>query len=67
MERLNETAPDWVPHVRHLRPDMAWEGVLRIVNAPLPREREWTQSVCCALLTPKHFLAFCNKRGAYQN
>jgi len=44
MERLNETAQDWVPHVRRLRPDMAWEDVLRIVNGPLPRERQWTQS-----------------------
>jgi DNA invertase Pin-like site-specific DNA recombinase len=44
MDRLNETAQDWVPHVRRLRPDMAWEDVLRIVNAPLPRERHWTQS-----------------------
>ena len=33
-----------VPHVRRLRPDMAWEDVLRIVNGPLPRERQWTQS-----------------------
>ncbi|GGW39483.1 TonB-dependent receptor [Gemmobacter lanyuensis] len=44
MESLNETAQDWVPHVRRLRPDMAWEDVLRIVNGPLPRERQWTQS-----------------------
>jgi hypothetical protein len=44
MERLNETATDWVPQVRRLRPDMAWEDVLRIVNAPLPHERRWTQS-----------------------
>jgi hypothetical protein len=44
MERLNETAQDWVPHVRRLRPDMAWEDVLRIVNAPLPEARRWTQS-----------------------
>lgn len=44
MERLAETAPDWVPHVRRLRPDMAWEDVLRIVNAPLPEARRWTQS-----------------------
>ncbi len=44
MDRLNETAQDWVPHVRRLRPDMAWEDVLRIVNGPLPRERQWTQS-----------------------
>ena len=39
MEGLNETAQDWVPHVRRLRPDMAWEDVLPIVNGPLPRER----------------------------
>ena len=38
MERLNETAQDWVPHVRRLRPDLAWEDVVRIVNGPLPRE-----------------------------
>jgi hypothetical protein len=44
MERLNETAQDWVPHVRRLRPDLAWEDVVRIVNGPLPRERQWTQS-----------------------
>ena len=41
---LNETAQDWVPHVRRLRPDLAWEDVVRIVNGPLPRERQWTQS-----------------------
>ncbi|MEY3308085.1 MAG: hypothetical protein RLZZ413_2123 [Pseudomonadota bacterium] len=44
MERLNETAQDWTPHVRRLRPDMAWEDVLRIVNGPLPEARRWTQS-----------------------
>ncbi|MCO8146443.1 recombinase family protein [Rhodovulum tesquicola] len=44
MQRLGETAQDWVPHVRRLRPDMAWEDVLRIVNAPLPPDRRWTQS-----------------------
>ena len=44
MERLNETAQDWVPHVRRLRPDMAWEDVLRIINGPLPYDRHWTQS-----------------------
>jgi DNA invertase Pin-like site-specific DNA recombinase len=42
--RLAETAQDWVPQVRRLRPDMAWEDVLRIVNAPLPPARRWTQS-----------------------
>ena len=44
MERLNETAQDWVPHVRRLRPDLAWEDVLRIINSPLPEARRWTQS-----------------------
>ena len=44
MERLNETAQDWVPHVRRLRPDMAWEDVLRIINGPLPHDRRRTQS-----------------------
>lgn len=43
MERLNETAQDWVPHVRRLRPDMAWEDVLRIINGHLPHDRHWTQ------------------------
>ncbi|PZX48788.1 hypothetical protein LX76_04159 [Cereibacter changlensis] len=44
MECLNEMAQDCVAHVSRLRPDMAWEDVVRIVNGPLPREREWTQS-----------------------
>ena len=44
IRRLNETAQDWVPHVRRLRPEMAWEDVLRIVNAPLPHTRRWTQA-----------------------
>ncbi|MEP3686367.1 MAG: recombinase family protein [Sulfitobacter dubius] len=44
MERLNEMAQDWVPHVRRLRPDLAWEDVLRIINRPLPEARHWTQS-----------------------
>ncbi|UWR17407.1 recombinase family protein [Sulfitobacter sp. M368] len=38
MERLNETAQDWVPQVRRLRPDLAWEDVVRIINGPLPNE-----------------------------
>ena len=44
MERLNETAQDWVPHVRRFRPGMAWEGLLRVINGPLPHDRRWTQS-----------------------
>ena len=44
MARLAESAPDWVPPVRRLRPAMAWEDVLRLINAPLPAERRWTQA-----------------------
>lgn len=44
MERLNEMAQDWVLHVRRLRPDLAWEDVLRVINGPLPEARRWTQS-----------------------
>lgn len=46
MERLNETAQDWVPHVRRLRPDMAWEDVLRIVNAPCPKRVAGRKAAC---------------------
>lgn len=44
MERLNETAQDWVPHMRRLRPVMAWEDVLRIINGPFPEAQRRTQS-----------------------
>lgn len=43
VERLADTATEWVPYVRRLRPEMAWEDVLRIVNAQLPESRRWTQ------------------------
>jgi DNA invertase Pin-like site-specific DNA recombinase len=43
MDRLNETAQDWVPHVRRLRPDMAWEDVVRIINGTLTPDAHWTQ------------------------
>jgi DNA invertase Pin-like site-specific DNA recombinase len=43
MAQLNATATDWVPHVRRLRPTMAWEDVLRVVNGPLPEAQRWTQ------------------------
>ncbi|MCO6363719.1 recombinase family protein, partial [Paracoccus sp. 08] len=43
MERVAKTAADWVPHVRRLRPHMAWEDILRIINASLPPNRQWTQ------------------------
>lgn len=44
LDRLNATAADWVPQVRRLRPDMPWEDVLRLINAPLPPARHWTQA-----------------------
>ena len=44
LERLSQTAEDWMPQVRRLRPDMPWEDVLRIVNSPLPPQRRWTQA-----------------------
>ncbi len=44
MERLNGTAQDWVPQVRRLRPHTPWEDVLRLINAPLPPARRWTQA-----------------------
>ncbi|TJZ89622.1 recombinase family protein [Paracoccus gahaiensis] len=44
LERLSGTAQEWVPQVRRLRPDMAWEDVLRLINAPLPPSRHWTQA-----------------------
>jgi DNA invertase Pin-like site-specific DNA recombinase len=44
MEKLNTTSTEWVPHVRRLRPHMAWEDVLRLINAPLAPKRHWTQA-----------------------
>ena len=43
MDALTESAQDWVPHVRRLRPDMPWEDLLRVINGPLPEGRRWTQ------------------------
>ena len=45
MERLNETAQDWMLHVRRLRPDIAWEDVLRIIDTALSEVGSWTQSL----------------------
>ena len=43
LERLNETAADWVPLVRRHRPDMAWEDLVRLINARLPQGHPaWT-------------------------
>jgi len=44
MDRLAARAPEWVPLVRRLRPEVAWEDVLRLVNAPLPADRRWTRA-----------------------
>ncbi|SDW08727.1 recombinase family protein [Roseicitreum antarcticum] len=38
-EALNASAPEWVPLVRRLRPEMAWEDVARIINSQLPKGR----------------------------
>jgi len=43
METLAESAQDWVPQVRRLRPDMPWEDLLRVINGPLPEGQRWTQ------------------------
>jgi DNA invertase Pin-like site-specific DNA recombinase len=43
-QKLNASAEQWVPEVRRLRPDMAWEDVLSVVNSGLPRDaRPWTE------------------------
>lgn len=44
LDRLGARAEEWVPPVRRLRPATAWEDVLRVVNAPLPAERRWSQA-----------------------
>jgi DNA invertase Pin-like site-specific DNA recombinase len=43
MEALAESAHDWVPQVRRLRPDMPWEDLLRVITGPLPEGQRWTQ------------------------
>jgi len=44
-QKLNDSAEQWVPEVRRLRPDMPWEDVLRVVNSGLPKESQpWTQA-----------------------
>lgn len=43
LDALAESAQDWVPHVRRLRPDMPWEDLVRFINGPLPEGRRWTQ------------------------
>lgn len=44
LERLNASAPDWVPLVRRLRPGMPWEDLVRVINARQGRDKQpWTQ------------------------
>ena len=62
MERLNRTAQDWVPHVRRLRPDMAWEDVLRVVNGPCPTTDTGRKAAYCAPSTPMSGTASCLPR-----
>jgi hypothetical protein len=52
MDRLKETAQDWVPHVRRLRPDLAWEVVPRIINAPCPASSIGRKAAFRARSTP---------------
>lgn len=41
--QLTDSAPDWVPHVRRLRPAMPWQDVVRVINTNLPQGRAtWT-------------------------
>jgi len=47
IERLNETAQNWVPHVRRLRPIWPGRTCCASSTAPLPEARRWTQ---CRLL-----------------
>jgi DNA invertase Pin-like site-specific DNA recombinase len=39
-EKLNASAPHWVPLVDRLRPHTSWEDVLRLMNARLPAEEK---------------------------
>lgn len=41
LDALGETAQDWVPEVRRLRPHLPWADVLRVVNA---RSGGWTEA-----------------------
>jgi DNA invertase Pin-like site-specific DNA recombinase len=41
--KLNVNAEEWLPAVRRLRPDHAWQTVARAVNAKLPKGRHWSE------------------------
>lgn len=44
LRKLLDSADQWVPEVRRLRPDMPWEDVTRIVNQGLPAGTSpWTR------------------------
>ena len=41
--QLTDSAADWVPHVRRLRPAMPWQDVMRVINTNLaPNQPPWT-------------------------
>lgn len=43
-EKLTQTAEQWVPDVRRLRPDMPWEDLTRMINARLrDGDQLWTK------------------------
>ena len=44
MERLRQSATDWVPHVRRLRPDCRGRTCCASLTHPLPEARRWTQA-----------------------
>lgn len=45
VDKLNESAVDWVPLVRRHRPDMAWEDLVRLINSQRSTEGpEWSQA-----------------------
>lgn len=44
LDQLNAGAADWVPLVRRLRPSMAWEDLVRVINAQAAHgSRPWTK------------------------
>jgi len=50
-QKLNTSAEQWLPEVRHLRPSLRWEDALRVVNSGLPRDTQpWSlpRLICAA-------------------
>lgn len=64
MEPQNETAQDWVPHVRRLRLDMAWEYVVQIINGPCPTPASGPKAVGSGQNMGVMRRVFCLRRSA---